>query len=76
MMSMVTLTNVIFKICMIKCVNFVTFASLSELILSKWPMNNVIKSKHVKDSFKGQDRPIDFNVTEYKKFIDRGLHHN
>ena len=36
-------------------------------------MNDVTKSNHIKDSFKVQDRPMDFNLTEYKKFIDKGL---
>lgn len=33
-------------------------------------MNDVTKSCAVKDPFKVQARPMDFNVTEYKIFMD------
>lgn len=32
-------------------------------------MHDIIKSCLGKDPFKGQSRPIDFNITEYKKLM-------
>lgn len=47
--------------------------NLSEPLFSQWPMHDVTKSSWVKDPFKEGDCPVDFTVTEYKKFTDMSL---
>lgn len=37
---------------------------------SSWPMPELTNSSTVKDVFKVQDKPMDFNVTEHKMFTD------
>lgn len=61
-------TNVIFWYCVMKCVNIWKVCITQGIIFFfKWPVLRIHTS--VKDPFSVQERPLDFNVMEYKKYI-------
>lgn len=39
-------------------------------VFSKWPMPNVVKSHMIKEPLTEQDRPMNFYITDYEKFVN------
>ena len=68
MRSVVILVNVIVAV-----LTLGRYALFSKTTLSKQPIMMLQKHVWVKDPFKVQDRPVDFNETHYAKFIDMVL---